>query len=191
MDIQNNSLRANAPQFSARLFALDGMKQIKAFDRLSQLKGIDEVAKRGNKNTDIFVKNFISIEDGLAGYKNFADVEIKNPLFGHQKFSFDIHHATNSPINEDITYQMNNLDILTRKCNFLEDKAIKLSLIKRVKDAFKNKSEKLNPVDYLQDMLKNTPNHGFSDERINDFNRIAKNLLNSILKTGIENSKDL
>ena len=40
-------------------------------------------------------------------------------------------------------------------------------------------------------MLKNTPNHGFSDERINDFNRIAKNLLNSILKTGIENSKDL
>lgn len=191
----NNSNTKSKQTFKARLFDKNG-RQIKAFDLQSCLKNIDVMSKRGGKKTDIFVKEFISEDAGYAGYDNYVRLTLSNPLFGEQSFVQNLHHTTNSPVKGDTGNELYHMDLLTgiqtNNCKNLENKAFRMSLLKKIQKAAAQKdTENMNPVNIVNNMLSKIPpkEHGFSAERLSDFRTVAQDMLEQILYKGIEQIK--
>lgn len=191
----NNSNTQSKQTFKARLFDQNG-QQIKAFDLQSCLKNIDVMSKRGGKKTDIFVKEFISEDAGYAGYDNYVRLTLSNPLFGEQSFVQNLHHTTNNPVKGDKGNELYHMDLLTgihtNNCKDLENKAFRMSLLKKIQKAAAQKdTENMNPVNIVNNMLSKIPpkEHGFSAERLSDFRTVAQDMLEQILYKGIEQIK--
>ena len=191
----NNSNTKSKQTFKARLFDQNG-QQIKAFDLQSCLKNIDVMSKRGGQKTDIFVKEFISEDAGYAGYDNYVRLTLSNPLFGEQSFVQNLHHTTNNPVKGDTGNELYHMDLLTgiqtNNCKNLENKAFRMSLLKKIQKAAAQKdTENMNPVNIVNNMLSKIPpkEHGFSAERLSDFRTVAQDMLEQILYKGIEQIK--
>ena len=192
--INNHTQSSNNTNFKARLFGING-QEIKSFQH-----GAEKImANRGSKKTEIFINNFISTKNGYEGYKNEIDLTIKNPLFGAQRFIQNIFHPTNAPIKGDYNSELWHMDLLTglksNNCKNLENKALRMSLLKKIKaglNGYDNESgDSLVPIDILTErlLLMKPESHGFSFDRIKDFEQIAKKLLNEIINNGIKNIK--
>lgn len=169
--------------FKGRLFNLKG-KQVKSFDLWNLSSKGDEMKLRGNENTDIFVKEFISKENPMGAYDNSIKLSIKNPLFGEQTFIQKLHHETNLPVKGEAKSELQHMDLLTRsnKTDQLEDKALRHSLI----DTIKEKSSDLSPIKILNNLLEKSKNHGFSEGRIKDFKFVAKQLNDELISNGVK-----
>ena len=177
------------PAFKARLFDMTNT-QIKSFDVFDVFEKKDEMAARGNPNTDIFIKDFISKEDGLAGFANSIKLAIKNPLFGEQEFTQELSHATNSPVKGEICSELWHMDLLTglrtNNCKYLEDRALRGGIIDRIKTLIENKQYwDISPMKILDNLLENYNSHGFSEERIKDFRIVANKLNDELIRKGI------
>lgn len=188
MKITNNY---NSQQnFTARLFFKN--TQVKDFDMLSDLKGENEMSKRGSEFTDINVFKFNSTKNVYGGFDNSADIEIKNPLLGTQKFTQQLYHETNTPIQGCGVLEYDHLDLLTgfktNKCKDLENKALKMSLIDHITE---NTFKTLNPVTIFNNMVEKVPDHGFSKERLTELKNVANKLLEDMLNIASKNLKQL
>ena len=184
MNIQSTNIsmgKNSGPAFSGRLFAPSG-RQIKSFEAFA-IGREDQMAKRGSHATDIFVKKFISKENPAGDYENLAEVAVDNPLFGIQKFVANVFNRTNSPVEGDHIWSMDLLTARNRTDN-LENRALRGSLIDRIKEAADG--EEKNPVKILANMLKacKPEKHGFSNERVGDFQRVAEGLTEELLAEG-------
>lgn len=186
----------NRPSFTARLFDKDG-REIKTFDDIRALKGVNDIAPLGSPNTDVFVKDFISTKDVYGEYDNSIRLGVKNPLFGYQEFDYNLCHKSYSPVKGDLFLEFEHMTLLdsykTNHFRSLEDKALRGALIDKVE---KNSTlgswrEKVNPVEIFEDMLKTTgaEKHGFTPERIADLKKVAKELLNNLIDNGIKTIK--
>ena len=82
--------------------------------------------------------------------------------------------------------------IQTNNCKNLENKAFRMSLLKKIQKAAAQKdTENMNPVNIVNNMLSKIPpkEHGFSAERLSDFRTVAQDMLEQILYKGIEQIK--
>lgn len=191
--ITNITQRNMSPAFTARLFNDKG-QQIKAFEMLDNVRGIDLMANRGDESTDIFVKEFISEKNHFGGYDNSARVAIENPLFGRQEFIQELCHETNSPIKGNKTLEFDHLDLLTgfktNYCKDLENKALKMCLIDEIKKNIncRNLSD-INPESILLSKLASAIDNKtlmFYSDRIFEFQEIARKLLIELIQKGIK-----
>ena len=174
--------------FRGRLFFPD-MRQIKSFDAFDILAKKDMMAERGAKATTIYIKDFISKKQvQFYGYANSIRLALKNPLFGTQEFVQKLSHETNSPVKGDFGSELWHSQLLTNNTEHLEDRALRGALIDSIKKLNNSGHKKnLNPVNILEDMLKKTSKeeHGFSDNRINDFKNIANDLISELISKGV------
>lgn len=172
--------------FKGRLFDISG-RQIKSFDFADIFQRVDQMATRGNKNTDIYVKEHISKEAGSAGFSNSIRLAIENPLFGRQEFTQELHHATNEPVNADSCDKLWHLDILTRlRTNLLEDKGLRGGLIDEIRKSIQNKNYRdISPMKILTNLLEKNKSHDFPAERIEDFKAVADKLNDELILKGI------
>jgi len=178
--------------FTGRLFNYDG-QQIKSFDSFDVSGGKDKMAERGAPATDIYIKDFISTEDSRGdGYDNSIQLSIHNPLFGSQRFVQQLAHKTNDSVKGCSSSELWHMDLLThcQRTDDLENKALRGTLIDKVKELATKRDEiSLSPTDILANMLQDCDKneHGFSDKRIGDFQRIAHRLTNELIRKGIDN----
>jgi len=180
--------------FKARLFAPDG-QQIRSFEN----KDIDEMAQRGSKATDIYVKEFNSEYSPIRfRYENSIRLVVKNPLFGSYEFVKELNHDK-PVVKGDPSSELFYMNLLTKSngccqgVESLENRALRMSLIDGVK--YRNEYQKdprkwgesssLYATDILASMLRDYGNSsGFSDERINDFQEIAEDLTKELIAKG-------
>ncbi len=154
----------------------------------------DDIKNEGNKNTDIFVHSLESKKDWDGEYKNGISFELKNPFLGKKTFYVENIHKTNvnaesdSLIRNDIIY---GYFTLGNTVNQFEDKVLKETLIEKIRDCVKNNgfgnlnkiiSEEIYNKVLNEDKLKE---FGFSKHRINDFKRIADELIDEIIVKGV------
>lgn len=181
-----------SPNFRGNLFNQNNHK-IKSFDIISHLHNVDEMSNRGNRLTNIYINNFISEKNPFGGYNNSVRLTIENPLFGSQRFVYDLCHETNSKVNEGTFDELYHFDLLTglksNNCKTLENRAMYLSLMDEIKLRAKSAiGESLNPLDILKEKIDNAvTNNGvkLSLDRIKEFQYVAKNLLEDLIKKAI------
>ena len=200
MMIQNQQ---NSPNFGANLFItqpmskVGGKVQIKAFSQSDIIKNIDVVLQKGSQSTDIFVSK---IQKENIADKPIVNFLLKNPLFIDYKSTVEIQKfedKTNSNDMEILEYFANegtkNFEILenkaceeTLKSKFFKQIEVLLENFESIQglrqiltDAFRN-NELPQCRNILSEMLTKTSQkaHGFSDERIKDFEQIADKLQN-------------
>ena len=202
MMIQNQQ---NSPNFGARLFLSYPMTrvgeniQIKAFLKADRLNNIDVMAKKASPATDIFV-TYISKDKSKDKCLRFV---VKNPLFEDIKIS-NVFKTVETDGSGDLETNLKVLDAFTgeatNNCKDLENMAVKGALstkffnivdsilgdiesipelCKKLADVYNN-NELPQGRAILSEMLAKIPQriHGFSDERIKDFEQIADKLQN-------------
>ena len=146
----------NRPSFTARLFDKDG-REIKTFDDIRALEGVNDIAPLGSPNTDVFVKDFISTKDVYGEYDNSIRLGVKNPLFGYQEFDYNLCHKSYSPVKGNDFLEFEHMALLdsykTNHLRSLEDKALRGALIDKVAENSSRGSwrEMVNPVDILDE----------------------------------------
>ena len=184
------SFKTNQQYFGARLFD-ENNNRITAFDFLDQLKGEDVMKQKGSGMTDIFVKEFISRKNVYGEFENSIKLTIANPLFGEQSFVQDLHHATNTSVENSHILKMDHLDLLTGlktdNCKCLENRGVRAAIIDHInKRTFGTR----NPLEILDCMLEKTSFvHGFDANRIDDFKQTAKDLLDTLVSISIKTIK--
>lgn len=160
----------------------------------------EDIADYGNQNTDIFIKTVKSEKNSpRGGYNNSVTFEVNNPLLGNKKFIAGNIHETNGSITENehilkkelYRFFTNFLPIECYENNTLQETLLKKSYKAAKDNTYKNPEKGLkevNPEKILENMLfeHNPEKLGFSEERIEDFRRIAKALNNKIVLTGSE-----
>ena len=183
----NNKVNQNSVNFNARLYNTK-QQLVKCTNFFETFSGKDTMSLKGSPNTDIFVNSIKSeLLSKLGGFKITADIKISNPLLGLQSFSevIDSHYA--SPCEDEID-ELHFLDklvgIRTNDCKNLENRA----LFMRIMEQFKINSKKADcistPSKILEKMLQETPRdkHGFTADRIREFQEIARNMDESLEK---------
>lgn len=186
----NNTINQNSTNFKAKLYNTKGML-VKCPNFLELASGKDIMALKGSPSTDIFVNAIRSKKvDKFGDYKISADLRIQNPLFGNQSFTEIIDDRHASACKDEID-ELNFLDILvgsrTDNCKRLENKALYMQILDNIKVNSKKSGFVLDnfiPSKILEKMLKETPKeqHGFSEDRIKDFQKIASNMDESLIK---------
>ena len=183
----------NPTNFKARLYNTKGQR-IRCTDFFEQF-GKDVMATKGSPQTDIFVKSIKSEPTAidLRDFKITADLVIKNPLLGSKAFTEVIDdryaHACETDIDE-LHFLDKLTGLRTNDCENLENKALYIQIIDRIKSDIDKKNLKLEdsrPTEVLETMLKEVPAeaHGFTKERIDGFRKIANRMEDSL-----KNDKD-
>ena len=118
-----------------------------------------------------------------------------NPLFGEQHITTPAFNVTYYPTkSEDYECaKLLNLDYMTSNIKSYENLALDKAMLQNAKKAFsEGKIENVNPIIILKNMLDNAIQSGisFSEERIRDFEYVAKNLYRKILEQGLSNIKE-
>lgn len=176
-----NKINQDSTNFQAKLYSTKG-KLIRSTDFFKPFG--DNMSAKGSPKTDIFVSKIINkkLGEGIYNaYKVSADLKIENPLFGKQSFNqiIDNCHASACEDEIDELYFLDKMvGLPTDDCKRLENKALYMQIIEK----FKTNLDNLTPSKILEKMLKETSQeqHGFTEERIKDFQKIANRMDESL-----------
>ena len=183
--------------FRAKLFSSDGTRVRNFSDSFGYNR--DDVSEMAHPETEIKIDKFYSKKSKYNyGYDNFAKVTVSNPLWGTSTFDTNLVHETNVPYEENAFFlPINEMKLLSSRTNefkALENRALANVVIDTAKKELSNSFSKLNdiyPPAILQKLLREKPEHGFSQERINEFVQYIEKKTMPIIQEGLKKIKNV